>query len=130
MRTILLSLCMLVVTACSTVGSRLEKFETTARAYERAVRWSDFQRAFMFTGPSEAAPLPDFKRLQNVQVTSYDVVGAPQPNADGMQVVQLVEIRYVNTNSMSERVFADKQVWKFSDSDERWKLTSAFPEFR
>ncbi len=127
MRSISLLFLAAIVAGCAT-SMRLEKFDTTTRAYERALRWSDFQTAFALAGNADA-PLPDFRRLQDVRVTSYDVVGAPQVNGDASQVVQMVEIRYANLGNMSERRLTDRQTWVYSPSDERWKLRSAFPAF-
>jgi hypothetical protein len=119
-------LVLLGVSGCAT--SRLEQLDATLRAYERAVRWGDFQTAFALASQSEA-PLPDFRRLQNIRITSYDRLGSPQGNADSTRLVQFVEIRYVNVNNMSERVLTDKQEWVYSPSGEHWKLRSAFPAF-
>lgn len=125
-RRFLLALIVVAVGGCAT--TRLELLDTTLRAYERALRWGDFRTAFALTAQQES-PLPDFRRLQDIRVTSYDRLGGPQNNADGTQLVQFVEIRYINIKNMSERVLADRQEWMYSSSDERWKLRSAFPDF-
>ena len=124
----LVLLASLVLTGCASSG-RLSKFDLTARAYERAVRWSDFQKAFALTAEPDAA-VPDFAALQQFQVTSYDIVNAARPNEDAMQVTQVVEISYVNRSRMAERRLVDRQLWVYSPSDDRWKLKSAFPVFR
>ena len=130
MRSIALLLVVAIVTGCASItsGARTERFDKTALAYERALRWSDFRTAFALTGNIDA-PVPDLQRLENIRVTSYDVVGAPQVNADASRVVQLVEIRYVSLRNMAERVLADRQTWSYVEKDQRWKLDSAFPAF-
>lgn len=127
MRSISLLFIAALVAACAT-AVRLEKFETMARAYERALRWSDFRTAFALAGNADAQA-PDFSRLQDVRVTSYDVIGAPQRNDEASEVVQMVEIRYANLGNMSERRLMDRQTWIYSPSAERWKLRSPFPAF-
>ena len=127
--------CLLLCVIAVAVGcagltqARLERFEVTARAYERALRWSDFQMAFALTANPEA-PLPDFRRLKNIRITSYDVVGEPRADSETQRLAQTVQIHYVNQNNMSERVLMDEQLWTYSENDKRWKLKSAFPEFR
>jgi hypothetical protein len=111
---------------CASV--REDQLDATLRAYERGIRWSDFKMAFALANQPNA-PVPDFERLQHVRVTSYDKIGALQMSADGMKVVQVVEIRFVNINRMADRVLTDRQVWEYAEAEQRWKLTSAFPSF-
>jgi hypothetical protein len=120
----------LLATGCA-VGAqvRLEKFDATARAYARAIRWSDFQTAYGIAKRPIDTPLPDFNRLKNVRVTSYDAVSTI-PGADGTTMRQLVEIGYVYTDRMSARQLVDQQEWYYVEADGRWYLRSAFPEFR
>jgi hypothetical protein len=125
-----IALLVAAVAGCAgmTASSRTDKFEQTARAYERFMRWGEFQNAYALAG---AAPgvLPDFQRLQNIRVTSYEPLAAPQANADVSQIIQMVEIRYVHLHQMSERRLSDRQQWAYSADDNRWKLQSPFPVF-
>jgi hypothetical protein len=123
---ILLSVVSMLLLGC--VSARLDRLEGTLLAYERALRWSDFKTAFSVADQSNV-PIPDFERLKSVQVTSYDKIGSPQASADGMKLVQLVEIRYVNVNRMLDRVLTDRQVWEYVEQEQRWRLTSPFPSF-
>jgi hypothetical protein len=109
-------------------NARVDQLDAALRAYERAIRWSDYKAAFALAGQPNA-PVPDFERLQHIRVTSYDKIGAPQMSADGMKLVQVVEIRFVNVNRMADRVLTDKQVWEYAEAEQRWKLTSPFPAF-
>jgi hypothetical protein len=108
---------------------RMERFEATARAYARALRWSDFQGAFGVVKPPTETRLPDFHRLKVVRITSYETLSTV-PNADGNVVRQMVEISYVHTDRMVERKLMDNQDWAYSEADKRWYLRSDFPEFR
>lgn len=107
-------------------SARVDQLDAALRAYERAIRWSDFKTAFALANQPNA-PIPDFERLQFIRVTSYDKIGSPQASADGMKLVQVVEIRYVNVNRMSDMVVTDKQTWEYAN--QRWTLTSPFPFF-
>ena len=120
------TMAMALLLGCATV--RYDKLETTLRAYEQAIRWSDFKTAFAMMDLPNAS-VPDFERLQHIRVTSYDKVGAGQLSADGMRLIQVIEIRFVNVNRMTDRVLIDKQVWEFSDADLRWKLKTPLPAF-
>ncbi len=131
MRPISLLLFVVALAGCASIGSsyRLDKFEATSRAYERAIRWSDFRSAFALAGKTDG-PLPDLERLQSIRVTSYEVIDTPQITEEASRVAQAVEIHYVNQRNMSERLWADQQVWVYTEKDERWRLQSAFPVFQ
>jgi hypothetical protein len=129
MRKVLLLMLAATLAGCITASGRYKQFEATAIAYERAIRWSDF-RAALAIASNPTAPMPDLARLQKIRVTSYDVIGVPSFDEDTVKAVQLVEIRYVYIDSMSERTINDPQTWEYSEKDERWKLTSPFPPFR
>ena len=120
----------ILVGACASVGEqhRLEQFEKTARAYDRAIRWSDFQAAYSLARPDPARQ-PDFARLKGIQVTSYEPVGAAR-SAGGTQIRQVVAIEYMHINDMRVRRIVDEQIWVYHEADGRWRLTSGLPEFR
>jgi hypothetical protein len=111
------------------VQMQLDRFDTTANAYERAIRWSDFTAAYAIASDPKTAPIPDFAKLKGIEVTSYESRGSV-PDATATHIVQLVEIRYVHTDRMAERVIMDKQVWEYSDAEGRWFLKSPFPQFK
>jgi hypothetical protein len=108
--------------------SRLEQFEKTARAYDKAIRWSDFEAAYSLTRPDPARP-PDFTRLKGIQVTSYEAVGAV-PSAGAKEVRQAVAIEYMRINDMRVRRIVDEQVWVYSGVEKRWQLTTGLPDLR
>lgn len=126
-RKLLLVLLVSLVAGCAT--ARLSGLDNTLRAYERAIRWGDFKTAYALAN-NPNAPVPDFQRLQNIRVTSYDKLAAPQADNEGTKLKQAVEVRYVNINNMSERVLQDEQTWEYVEKEDRWRLTSSFPAFR
>jgi hypothetical protein len=125
-----LALLPVAVSGCASIGTsvRVERFEATVRAYDRALRWSDYPTAFALAS-RPGTPPPNLKRLQGIRVTSYDRIGAPQAAARGTEIVQGVEIRYVHLADMAERVLQDRQVWEYVEQDNRWYLRSEFPAF-
>jgi hypothetical protein len=120
----------LVLAGCAGINAsaRLEKFDAMSRLYERAMRWSDFAKAFGLAYQQGATP-PDLRRLQDIRVTSYERLGAPQAVEGGGEVVQGVEIRYVHLANMAERRLLDRQRWEYSETESRWYLRSEFPAF-
>ena len=128
MKRLLLMLCLTAAVAGCATEVRTDKLEATLRAYERAIRWSEFKNAFAIAG--QPAPAPDFAGLREIKVVSYDKVGTPRTDPEGKTHSQAVEIRYVHVYNMKERVLSDQQEWVFVEQGERWKLTSPFPTFR
>jgi hypothetical protein len=108
--------------------AQLDRFDTTARAYEHAIRWSDFTTAYSIAYDLRTAPPPALGALRDIQVTSYEARGAA-PDATATHMTQIVEIRYVHTSRMAERALMDRQSWEYSEKDKRWYLTSPFPPF-
>lgn len=113
---------------CSGMQVQLERFDSTARAYQHAIRWSDFATAYSIAYNLRTAPMPALDALKDIQVTSYETQAAA-PDATAMHITQVVEIRYVRRNRMVERVLMDRQAWEYSENDRRWYLTSPFPRF-
>lgn len=109
--------------------ARLDRFDQTARAYERAIRWSDFQNAFAMLRTPPGSQAPDLGRLRDIRVTSYET-RAVRPSPDGSTIEQLVEIRYVSVNSMVERSLTDLQQWVYAEDEKRWYLQGGLPAFR
>ena len=99
--------------------------------YAGAVRWSDFDAAWIFVDPEVRTkhPLTDleFERYKLVQVTGYEVKGSRQ-DADG-GIDQVVEIRYVNKLTQVERTVLDQQHWRWDSAQRHWWLTSGLPDF-
>jgi hypothetical protein len=110
-----------------TSGDRLDMFDTAARRYGQALRWSDFETAAAFVQPAPGAPAPNLARFKDVRVTGYEEA-ARQAAPDGHSVQQVVRIQYVRLDRMSERTATDRQRWVYSAEDKRWYLASGLPE--
>ena len=107
----------------------LESLDKTLNAYERSIRWRDFDfaRSLQKT-PKE---ISDFKRqrLKNIRVTSYKVINK-QIEPDYSTTRLLVDIRYYYDNSVVERTLTDRQTWAYDKPRNRWQLTTPFPNFK
>jgi hypothetical protein len=108
-------------------GGRVEQFDKIAKSYEKAIRWSDFERAAGIAGLSpkqrEAA-----QKLLQVKVISYETMSA-EVAPDALQVSQTVQIEYTIEGSVKLRRIQDRQGWRFDESQGRWVLVSGLPDF-
>jgi len=120
-----------VLGGCGSIADayRFDEYEKTARAYGRLIRWSDFEKAVVFLKLDASTSLPDLERIRQFQVTSYDAVDA-RYSAEKKTVTQLVKIEYLVLSRMAERTLTDQQEWEYSETLERWVLTSGFPAFK
>jgi hypothetical protein len=129
----LLALLMLLLAACGGGAMSVEKQqEAVLRRYASAIRWSEFETAWMFVDPvyREAHPLTDLEqeRLKQIQVTGYEVMHM-EPSADGHGVEQDVAIRLINKHTQLERQITDRQHWVFDATTKQWWLATGLPDF-
>jgi hypothetical protein len=117
----------LALVACAH-DMRLMKMEEALNGYGSAIRWGAFQKAWNFQADKQK-PTPNFKALKNIKVTGYDSVFRTVQD-EGKTVLQTVEIRYIDDQSLVERSLTDEQKWRFDAEKKRWLLDSAFPEFK
>jgi hypothetical protein len=131
MRYRLLLLIPLLLTGCAyfSAQSRMQQFDDLARAYAKAMAWSNFETAYSATQSAAKAPPADAAVFQNIKVTSYDLA-AQKVAPDSRTVRRVVQIRYVHTSHMVERSLTVEEEWKYSDESKRWVLESGFPQFR
>ena len=127
-----LSLCILLLVGCATYQglSRLSSLESTSKAYEKAMRWGEYQLAssFIKTQGTDGQSL-DLKKLENIKITSYKSIEKNTPE-DKLQAHQTVEIKYYNTDYLIEKTLIDKQLWEYDEEQKAWYLQSALPDFK
>ncbi len=117
------------LTSCAYTPEALTSLDNTLIAYERAIRWRNYNGARALQLKPEK--VSDFKRqrLKGLRVTSYKTIEkviAP----DHSKTELLVDIRYYYDKSGMERVITDRQVWLYNEKQNRWQLESPFPEFK
>ena len=119
----------LMTSSCTYAPKELESLDKTLKAYERAIRWGDFN----FARALQAKPvdISDFKRqrLKNIRVTSYKIINKVI-TPDLSKADLIVDIRYYYDNSVVERVLTDRQSWLYDNDRDRWQLNTAFPDFK
>jgi len=127
-----LSLCILLLVGCATYQglSRLSSLESTSEAYEKAMRWGEYQLASSFIKTQGTdGESPNLKKLEKIKITSYKPTGR-NTSEDKLQAHQTVEIKYYNTDYLIEKTLIDKQLWEYDAKQKAWYLQSALPDFK
>jgi uncharacterized protein YceK len=119
----------LLVAGCGTIkkDKRTQGLEAAANAYGKAIRWGYYETAYGYVHPDRREPVP--KAIENVQVTSYEVV-QPPVLGDGAKAQQVVQIEYVLRDEQVVHKVSDRQDWRFDEETETWWLYSPVPAFR
>jgi hypothetical protein len=108
----------------------MDRFEQVARAYELAIRWSEFERASAFLKDQENPALPaQIEHLNQYQVTSYKVKQFT-PSEDKSQVIVFADVQYYKKSGLVVKNFSHRQLWKYDPEKENWFLTSGLPELK
>ena len=134
MHTRLFTICtvMLLISACGSLTEfrRLEKLDETIRAYEQAIRWSEFDYAMIFLKPSEREKNPpDESFYKRIKVTHYKIKKTAL-SEDETRLVQIAEISYYKIDNMTVKSLSDHQLWEWDAQDKRWYLNSGLPDFQ
>lgn len=116
----------LVLAACSH-DFALMKLEDQLAGYGAAVRWGLYQRALDYLA-RVPEPVPDFRLLKNIKVTSYQPVFRKEETGE-KKLRQTVEIRYVHLEHLVEKTLIDEQTWTYDEDRDRWRLESGLPAF-
>lgn len=115
---------------CAGTPKELEQLEDTMRAYERAIRWGDYDLASKFRKDTKADEIVKLrKRLKPIRVTSYRVVYS-KVESDHKTAEQVVDISYYHEEYAVERSITDKQKWEYDSDSEHWILASPLPQFK
>ena len=118
----------LVLSACASSSEQGRMFERSTFAYERAIRWGEFNKALAFhRGKDEPLDESTRRELKQIRVTSYDTVYARRLGEN--EVEQIVEVKYYLENQVVERSLTLKQHWEYDENKQAWYLTSPFPSF-
>jgi hypothetical protein len=104
------------------------RLESSLSAYRQSIRWGYWDAAAAFLHPSKRTEI-DSEALENIRVTSYEVVQPPVVDED-MQAAQLVRIEYVLNDRQRLESLADRQDWRFEEASNAWWLHSSLPKFK
>jgi PBP1b-binding outer membrane lipoprotein LpoB len=130
MRTIFLLI--MLVAGCSNYANmkQMNMFDEVTTSFKYSMNWSDFEAANQLRkeARTESNP-PDFKKLKNVRVTSYEVKRII-PMDNKLKVRQIVEINYYKSDNMIEKTLTHDQLWEYDTADKIWYLKGRFPDFK
>jgi hypothetical protein len=121
----------LLVGCAATGGQRDRSLEETLRAYEKAIRWGEFNTAGQFLHP-EHMPTPRegelmMKRYEQININGY-VVKSQSPATDENTYLQTAQVSFENRHNGRVRSINDPQVWRWEQEPQRWMLTSGLPD--
>jgi len=122
----------LSLSACAAVddSKKTITYDKALWQYETAIRWVDFSTANSFRRLEDSsAYTPDKNTLQNIKVTSYEVINKTV-SEDHAEVRLTVEIVYYNDRSMKLATIIDNQVWKYDPAIKGWYITTPLPPFK
>ena len=111
------------------VRERGEALNYSMQVYGSLIRWGEWSDAVAYHKPREGeAELPDFERLEGIRVTDYKILGSVG-DADTGEAAAETRIEYHHEFDNRIRSVHQRQVWYYSETDERWWLDSPFPDF-
>lgn len=107
---------------------KMTELEDTLRAYDRAIRWSDYRLVPAFRSKEKVNEKLALDTLKFIRVTGYTKKQFSVAET-GDEVNQMVEIRYYDENFAKEKIVIDKQKWIYDFDLDRWVLASDLPDF-
>lgn len=130
MRRLVLIGLVIVLTACAEASTRNTNLDLTLIRYEKALRWSGVAQTNQFRKEPINFSSQQLAMFKKIKVTGYDIIQTSyrDDKLKQLQVIQLVEVRYVNEDTQIERKFSEQQVWEWDDEASRWWLVSPFPQ--
>jgi len=120
-----------LIVGCSNVELvKQTKFERTSRAYEKAIRWSDFETASHFIKDTTAEKKsPDIKKLKHFKVINYEIKETSLLKQQS-RVLQIAEISYYRDDSPVVKTMTNHQLWEYDATLKNWYLLSGLPDFK
>ena len=129
-KTIFIFVALILTASCSSVPAEFEQLDRTMFAYERALRWQNYDTVIAFH-KNEYQNLTQEKRkfLKKFRVTAYDEVYRKLEN-EGQSATQVVEIKYYNNEYAVIKNMTLKNQWTYDKTSGRWFLTNPLPAFK
>ena len=127
-----ISLLALLIAGCANGPGLVShtKFTRTARAYEKAIRWSEFETAVIFLkDTAKQKKPPDLDQLKFIKVIEYEVKETALLK-DQSRILQVVEIQYYRDDAILVKTVTDRQIWEYDATLKNWYLLSGLPDFK
>ena len=119
-----------LLAACAAPKHQMGALERLQYAYSAAIRWGDFEGAWMLVDPKyrEAYPMSDLEleRYKQIQIAGYRDV-ATQTMADG-DVMREIQIDLVNRHTLTERTTRYTEHWHYEAESKTWWLVNGLPD--
>lgn len=124
----ILFIAIMLLPACATTADHMDRLNISLNAYEKAIRWGDFETAYaMHQWGLEGQPaLPE--QLPHIRVTHYEIKDR-HFDKPTMTARQTATIRYYNAESSRVRTLKNEQQWEYHKDNKRWYQTSKPPVF-
>lgn len=118
----------LALTGCGTIGKEKKStaMDAALTTYGEAIRWGYWDMAYGYLHPDKRTATPEY--LENVRVTSYDVVQPPIMRNE-TELEQVARIQYVHQDTQLVRSYSDRQLWSYDEETNSWWLQSGVPRF-
>ncbi|MDH3948089.1 MAG: hypothetical protein OEU74_03915 [Gammaproteobacteria bacterium] len=119
-----------LLSACAEVSTRNTQLDLTLIKYEKTLRWSSVEQTNQYRKEPIHFTSQQLAMFKKIKVTGYDVIQTSyrDDKVKQLQVIQLVEVRYVNEDTQVERKFSEQQIWEWDKDTNRWWLVSPFPK--
>jgi len=117
------------VGGCTTTSDRHHTLQSTLIVYEKAMRWGHLDTLAGFRKPGNELTPAEQEQYENIRIGGYNVVAFTMAPG-GKQAKQIVEVDYVDEDTMRVIKIVDKQVWEYDDEANRWFISSSLPTLR
>jgi hypothetical protein len=119
-----------LLTACAEVSTRNTQLDLTLIQYEKTLRWTGVEQTNQYRKEPINFSSRQLAMFKKIKVTGYDVIQTSyrDDKIKQLQVIQLVEVRFVNEDTQVEKKFSEQQVWEWDKEAGRWWLVSPFPD--
>lgn len=114
-----------LLSACLS-NEMMNSLDDTLRAYEKTVRWGNYQDILRFTKTDLMQYQQQAKKLESIRVTDYKEKHRVYSDKTD-QLIQLVEISYYNERNNRVKTIDNKQTWTYDRDLHRWILSSGLP---
>lgn len=124
-------LLLLSLSGCQSLQSRQSdiELEKVLSSYQNTVRWGSPESAYVFLQPERFSSERLPTGLDNIKVTSYEVIRPPTPVSEG-RVIQTARISYVLKDRQIEQTLVDEQVWEYQPEGKIWYRANPIPTYK
>ena len=120
----------LMLSACGVLPSdKYDKYKTSSRAYEKALRWGDFYSAYSFHINEKPLTEKERARFKRIRVSEFELIDNVI-DPDEKNARQIIELKYYFEDYQVEKAMTFNLKWEYDEKQKRWLITSPFPELR